>query len=286
VISLNFTESEKAMVLIAADEQFQHSYAQQLKLMNIWANATQTDFTIVAQKDFPACNIHKNYFFKKHCMTAEFLDKQPHDMYLAVFDADVVPLKMSKGEWPSLLHWLRKRKGSGDVMLYNRCWNDEIAAGNYIVRNTQAAKFFLRHWASYEWKMPRGFSSADNGAVHVVVPELLELPGRAECKKQYDNLMMGMTIRDGPHKGQDPNGRHHPYHAFIMCTQNLLGEKKTPSSYYNEKYDITIDIYDKKKGWIMDHMCDGRRKEDRIDADGALFHHGVKDPSVVLLRYV
>ena len=40
-------------------------------------------------------------------------------------------------------------------------------AGNYMVRNTAPTRAFLDRWSEYWRQMPRGYSSSDNGALHL-----------------------------------------------------------------------------------------------------------------------
>ena len=46
------------------------------------------------------------------------------------------------------------------------------ASGNYMVRNTPFSRDFLMRWAKYYDRRPKGFSSADNGAIQLVAPGL------------------------------------------------------------------------------------------------------------------
>ena len=42
-------------------------------------------------------------------------------------------------------------------------------AGGYGVRNNPITREFLKMWAGLQFNEPRGFSSSDNGAIHVAL---------------------------------------------------------------------------------------------------------------------
>merc|ERR1712178_262505 len=81
----------------------------------------------------------------------------------------------------------------GDLQLYERVTALEIAAGNYIAKNTPWARKWLMDWALRYDKIPKGYSSADNGAVHLHLLDTLELKHRQSCQKKYDKLVAPVT---------------------------------------------------------------------------------------------
>lgn len=105
-----------------------------------------------------------------------------------VFDADVAPYRTHV----SLNHWLEFEE---DLIFYDRTWNTEIMAGNYMAKNTNASQNFLMRWANYEFQAPSGFSSADNGAIHLHLVRALGLEPfqNGTCAQLYDNLTALVT---------------------------------------------------------------------------------------------
>jgi hypothetical protein len=61
-------------------------------------------------------------------------------------------------------------------------------SGNYIASNKPWVLEFLRYWAHFRFRQPSGFSSADNGALHLALLEILELPETLEVQQLYSNL--------------------------------------------------------------------------------------------------
>ncbi|KAE9420604.1 hypothetical protein Angca_001921, partial [Angiostrongylus cantonensis] len=60
-----------------------------------------------------------------------------------------------------------------EIIFYERFFNWEVAAGSYLVRNSDwsqsflEGKFLSRCFADYEFRLPKSFHATDNGAIHV-----------------------------------------------------------------------------------------------------------------------
>ncbi|CAD7967819.1 unnamed protein product [Amoebophrya sp. A25] len=161
-----------------------------------------------------ACNSrYGDFFFRKHCAVADVLKRRREkeagagdeaDHFYFVIDSDMVVAGMSL----PLTYWLQDNPA--DLTFYERSWNFEVMAGNYIVRNTPFATEFLDRWAKYYYRLPTGFSSSDQGAIHQLMLETLHLRGHQECRKEWKNLTA-------------PVQNLKPYFHFVSCTKRLLG---------------------------------------------------------------
>ena len=70
---------------------------------------------------------------------------------------------MNRGDW----NWDQDK--NYDLLFYERYFNGEVTAGGYGVRNNPITREFLKMWAELQFQEPKGFSSSDNGAIHVAL---------------------------------------------------------------------------------------------------------------------
>ncbi|ETN86888.1 hypothetical protein NECAME_16061 [Necator americanus] len=66
--------------------------------------------------------------------------------------------------------WIDERVS---IIFYERFFNLEFAAGNYIVKNTLFGNNFLRKWSEYEFKQPTSFTGYDQGGLMILLLKLL-----------------------------------------------------------------------------------------------------------------
>lgn len=241
-------------MLAVADESFKQLYSFLFDKMERYAS--MHGHTWLVLNTDPVCEeAFGDYFFRKHCIVAKWMENYSEvGDRIFVFDSDVAPYRYQD----PLEHWLRFTE---DVILYERTWNQEIMAGNYCVRNTKATRKFLMEWAAYEQRRPPGFSSADNGAIHLHLLRSLgfeEAKTNGACEKMYNNLTEPVTNMD-------------PYWAYVACTR-----KKTQPGTYTSS-ELSVRILKRDTAWVMDGAFDMYGREGHGPAGvGPIFHHGVK----------
>ena len=160
--SINFSQQkqkEPEVHLVAvADANFAEKYRPLFEKNQQYADLHNYKWHVIGTESKNCTKMHRDYFFRKHCMIAEWMESSLNkDDVVVVFDSDVVPFRSNI----SLNNWTTNGE---DIVMYERIWNNEIMAGNYIARNNPRARQFLREWSKFEYEMPpNAFSSSDNG---------------------------------------------------------------------------------------------------------------------------
>ena len=181
-----FEEEEGGVQLWTVVEQRHEAiYAKQMEAMRCYARLHGYRFRTLRRDAYGDACTRRDIFFAKHCIVAKTLADEPDGTVVVVLDADVTP---ANDEVP-----IERFLDGSDLIFYERgqdlpTGDYELAAGNYIVRNGDFARSFLNLWSLYDYPMPKGFSSSDNGAIHVVMARALGAPNAEECAAGYRAL--------------------------------------------------------------------------------------------------
>jgi len=142
------------------------------------------------------------------------------------------------------------------VLLYERWMNNELMAGNYVVRASAWGIKFCDGWAGYDTvDQPRGYHSSDNGAIHMHVLRILRISKHVHCAYWWERLSQGAAVLD-------------EYFNFVSCTRLLMG---APRRWKLEgKHRVTI--IPRGHAWAID----GGIVNSKISSIGAVMHHGQK----------
>lgn len=285
-------------IFIAADDLFLHQNQLQIDTIRCYSERhgykviisnllenTKVNDTIVGRN---CCQKHKHLFFKRHCVLACYMELMPKNANIFSFDSDVMVGLTDV----SLDHW---KTGEFDMSFFERKFSGEVMAGSYRVKNKAIVRNFLRGWANHEFSRPPGYSSYDNGAIHVALLEYFGL-GR-ECVKEFQNLTA--------------NAKNlHPYFSFVSCARHELGMGSFEDGEYlgmgkflgnNEEFrkngavlvkrgGLSVKIYPRGYGWMQDfsygnpiQLKTQSLKEKRTVP---VFMHGVKKEKIhEVLKY-
>ena len=261
-----------------ADQFFATRYKPYFIKMEEYCNLHKYTWKLLATEDY-GVNVcpQRHAMFRGMCMVADYMlnHTQPGDV-VVFFDADYVVYR----PWRSLTDWVdTMMEDNIDLVLYDRGFLDEIASGSYFVRHRSYMADFLREWANYETHQPKGFSSADNGSMHLV---LLHYLGAEARPADVSNLTMAIeTSPPGSCAEKYYNltamvNNLQPYQGFLQCTRQYLAIGKHRSSAHSiavpEPFGLWIVSPDGDP-WCVDW---GAELKDKNVQDGAIFHHGVK----------
>ena len=154
-------------------------------------------------------------------------------------------------------------------------------SGGFGVKNNEKTRKFLHMWANLEMGQPTGFSSFDNGAIHLALMNWFKGVNDTkvqECTAVYHALIDDVTNLD-------------PYWNFVYCARRALGMGEWEGQYSDMEKDktlkefrtkglqlqnngISVKIFPRFKGFMIDLVGSDQSKS-------AIFWHGEKDAHVL-----
>ncbi|VDN94281.1 unnamed protein product [Brugia pahangi] len=159
------------------------------------------------------------FFFQRHCVTAQFLQENDNFDYVLFIDSDMGVINPKK----RIEEYIMDDK---DIIFYNRIWNFEVMAGSYLAKNTKFVINFLRMWANYNYRLPHSFHGSDNAAIHVCL-FICGIYFFKKKKKKTELLIFACL-----------------FVYFFSCVRAQLET--------NEKWKRKISVLPKGKSWARD----------------------------------
>mmetsp|Transcript_22463 Transcript_22463/g.70014 ORF Transcript_22463/g.70014 Transcript_22463/m.70014 type:complete len:403 (+) Transcript_22463:192-1400(+) len=228
----------------------QAKFAVSLASQRCFAERHGYEYHVIDPSHYPTCR-QADFFFRKHCSVARFLEGRPADYLLFVLDGDNPAVVLDRG----LEHWLEEARAT-DVVLYERWMNNELMAGNYAVRNSAWGIAFCDGWAAYDRvDQPRGYHSSDNGAIHLHVLRSLRISNWGHCAHLWDRLTASVMDLD-------------PYYAFVNCARLLMGAPRR----WKLEGQYRLTILPRGHAWSIDGVV----ANSKTAPVGAVTHHGQK----------
>ncbi|VDM24205.1 unnamed protein product [Toxocara canis] len=149
------------------------------------------------------------FMFARHCVTALKLSEEQAQWILFV-DADMAVINPNR----LIEEWIDE---DVNIIFYNRIFNYEIAAGSYLVKNTNYSRNFLQLWASYDRKLPNSLHGTDNGAIQVLL-------------STFFNFLKYQKTQD--------------LYVYEACARSILGQRS--------KWPGQLSILPKGASWVRD----------------------------------
>lgn len=161
--------------------------------------------------DDERCKKCRGFFFARICVTAHILHNYD---YLVHLDGDTGVVNPDI----RIEEFLKPR--DFDILYEERFYNGEIAAGIYIVRNSNFSHHYLREWAAYDDRLPNVvWNNADNGILHIHLLRTLfpnDGDGRNMTKHCYSLYEMADTLET--------------YDQYVGCVTGYLAKRRTGTS--------------------------------------------------------
>lgn len=221
-----------AIVNVIESDTHPSYYQHAMMSVACYARAQGYEFRIIISTDFTKQCKHKDVYLRRHCVVAEILPNYHTILYIDADMGVVNPKKRIEDYIDS----------DTEIAFFDRFYNWEIAAGSYIVRNSEWSRRFLRGFANFEYRLPDHYHGTDNGALHAYLAEILFSKTRkselAFCLHIYYNLKS-----------------YEDLFTFEACIKQMLGMFTKIGN---------IQIYKKGTAWVRDNwMTNSKWSPDR-----------------------
>jgi len=180
-------------------------------------------------------------------MILEVMDG-PYD-WVAAFDGDTGVVSADRCV-ESLV-----RDNATELLFEERFHNGEIAAGGYLVKNSEFGRSFLRKWAWFQVPATAGFHNSDNGAVHMLFLQVLGLP-ESQCMElwrhshsietydRYVGCCVKLLIREGSAPNIRLVRRGQGFSRDVWVTNNQVSE----ADFFLHAMKEHVQIYEENDG--------------------------------------
>lgn len=150
-------------IITLSDAQRQQDYQQHSSSVFCYAHRYGYHFSIINPDYYYMCSNITSFYFRKHCAVMIYLIRHPNIQWLVVLDGDTFIVNASKS-----LDSFIPRDPNIHIIHYERFVDNEVVAGNYIIRNHAWSLLYLYKWINYFTMISNiGYHNGDNGALHL-----------------------------------------------------------------------------------------------------------------------
>ena len=196
-------------IISVSDKRTLNLYHQHRETLACYAHRHSYDFALVDPNDYYTCSPMVDFFFKKHCAVMLYLVQNLSVQWLLVLDGDTFVVNATR----SLESYIPKDPLI-HVVHYERFLENEIAAGNYIIRNHPWSLRYLNKWVEFFTKLPKvAHHNHDNGVLHL---HFLDMVGKLD----HRTFKTCSTLYNKSHN-------ENLYMIYVACTKCALkGQRK------------------------------------------------------------
>eukprot|EP00915_Cephaloidophora_sp_WS-2016_P006678 GHVH01009031.1.p1 GENE.GHVH01009031.1~~GHVH01009031.1.p1 ORF type:complete len:314 (-),score=35.19 GHVH01009031.1:1527-2468(-) len=250
-------DASRVLVIQLADEERQVSYKHQMDTVSCWAAEMDMRYLRADPRKFENCKRNgADYYHAQICAIHEIMKENRDKIdYVVKIDGDVLGGLSERG----LTHWLN----GSDFIGQERFYTSEINAGFYMVRNSENGRNIVQDWAEYTFRtnQTKGYKGNDNGSIHQVLVDALELNGRTDCYNRLKEITTGSSISE--------------YFEYVACARMLLGP---PRLIVNPINQVSVTIWPAVFGPMMDVTSLHYYGVIGANLRGYYpLHHGIKD---------
>jgi hypothetical protein len=205
-----FDDTEKTVahgILIVSDTHARSKYEQQANALQCYANRHRYVFRILDPNEYSLCFSIDNFFFQKHCAVLLYLIENRRLKWVLVLDGDNLLVNATKR-----IEDFIPESETTYIIHYERFYNGEIMAGNYLIRNHYWSYIYLLRWIELYKILPNiYYHNNDNGALHLHFL-LMFTKNLEHVRKCY--MLWRQSINETI------------YDQYIGCTKCALGGKR------------------------------------------------------------
>ena len=195
-------------IITVSDVERQKNYQQHSSSVFCYAHRHGYQFSVINPHDYHMCSNITNFYFKKHCAVIMYFIQHPFIDWLVVLDGDTFIVNATRS-----LDRFIPRDPKIHVIHYERFIDNEIMAGNYIIRNHPWSLLYLYKWSNYFTRISNiGYHNHDNGALHLHFIDMIGIDNQTynKCASLYN---------ESHHEGL--------YMNYVACTKCALkGRRK------------------------------------------------------------